>query len=230
MLTYRDEYLPLTYFDKVYLIDLCEPLLEVARARCQQKGWKNVVCLCQDASRFVLPEWESGELDPKESLSVITMSYSLSMVRTIALSGLGADGQIPSFYQLLDRCDQVLDSHSGLMGVVDFYTSRDPGNKERVSRFHHYRADRQAIGSQSKTMSWFAKWFWECWFEMDNVHLHGSRRGESLSILILFDQAHARLPRIQNGMCQDVQRSKQFPRNVLYLYPVLRLSRLFAQT
>jgi betaine lipid synthase len=79
-LTSRDEYLPLTYFDKVYLIDLCEPLLEVARARCQQKGWKNVICLCQDASRFVLPEWESGELDPKESLSVITMSYSLSMV------------------------------------------------------------------------------------------------------------------------------------------------------
>jgi betaine lipid synthase len=27
-------------------------------------------------------------------------------------------------------------------------------------------------------MSWFAKWFWECWFEMDNVHLHGSRRGK----------------------------------------------------
>lgn len=79
-LTSRDEYLPLTYFDKVYLVDLCEPLLEVARARCKQKGWKNVVCLCQDASRFVLPEWESGELDPKESLSVITMSYSLSMV------------------------------------------------------------------------------------------------------------------------------------------------------
>lgn len=25
-------------------------------------------------------------------------------------------------------------------------------------------------------MSWFAKWFWECWFEFDNVHLHGSRR------------------------------------------------------
>lgn len=25
-------------------------------------------------------------------------------------------------------------------------------------------------------MSWFAKWFWECWFELDHVHLHGSRR------------------------------------------------------
>lgn len=34
----------------------------------------------------------------------------------------------------------------------------------------------QAIGTQSKRVSWFSKWFWECWFEFDNVHLHGSRR------------------------------------------------------
>ena len=42
--------------------------------------------------------------------------------------------QIPAFYQMLDRCDQVLDPKRGLMGVVDFYTSRDGGIKERVSR------------------------------------------------------------------------------------------------
>lgn len=79
-LTSRDEYLPISYFDKVYLIDLCEPLLDVARARFAAKGWKNVHVLCQDASRFVLPEWESGELDPRGSLTAITLSYSLSMV------------------------------------------------------------------------------------------------------------------------------------------------------
>ncbi|EIW71585.1 hypothetical protein TREMEDRAFT_67852 [Tremella mesenterica DSM 1558] len=126
-----DEYLPISYFDAIYLIDLCEPLLEVARARFAAKGWKNVHVLCQDASRFVLPEWESG---------------------------------IPPFYQLLDRCDQVLDPQRGLIGVVDFYTSREAGIKER------------AIGTASKRVSWMAKWFWECWFELDNVHLHGSRR------------------------------------------------------
>ncbi|WWD20259.1 hypothetical protein CI109_104735 [Kwoniella shandongensis] len=145
-----DEYLPLTYFDSIYLIDLCEPLLEIARARIKANGWKNVHVLCQDASKFVLPEWEKGELDPRGSLTAITMSYSLSM--------------IPPFYQLLDRCDQVLDPKTGLMGVVDFYTSRTADNKER------------AIGTASKRVSWFAKWFWECWFEFDNVHLHGSRR------------------------------------------------------
>lgn len=75
----RDEYLPLTYFDAIYIIDLCEPLLEVARARIKARGWKNVHVLCQDASRFVLPEWESGAVDPRGSLTAITMSYSLSM-------------------------------------------------------------------------------------------------------------------------------------------------------
>ena len=60
----------------------------------------------------------------------------------------------------------MLDAKRGLIGVVDFYTSRDLGSKER------------AIGTMSKRMSWCAKWFWECWFELDHVHLHASRRGE----------------------------------------------------
>ena len=79
-LTNRNAYLPLTFFDKIYLIDLCEPLLEVARKRFEAKGLKNVHVLNQDASKFVLPEWESGELDPRGSLTAITLSYSLSMV------------------------------------------------------------------------------------------------------------------------------------------------------
>lgn len=81
LLTTRDEYLPLTYFDKIYVVDLCQPLLDVARERCRQKGWKQVEFLCQDASQFVIPEWQSGQLDPRGSLAAITMSYSLSMVR-----------------------------------------------------------------------------------------------------------------------------------------------------
>ncbi|CAK9784087.1 hypothetical protein CC85DRAFT_58115 [Cutaneotrichosporon oleaginosum] len=147
---HMDEYLPHTYWDAIYLVDLCEPLLEVAKKRFAAKGWKNIHVLCQDASRFVLPEWESGELDPRGSITAITLSYSLSM--------------IPPFYQLLDRCDQVLDPQRGLLAVVDFYTARDSGIKER------------ALGTQSKRVSWMSKWFWECWFEFDNVHLHHSRR------------------------------------------------------
>jgi len=72
-------YMPLSDFDTIYLIDLCEPLLDVARKRFAAKGWTNVICLKQDASEFVLPEWEAGQ-DPRGSLTVATLSYSLSMV------------------------------------------------------------------------------------------------------------------------------------------------------
>ena len=128
----------MTYFDAIYLIDLCEPLLEVARQRFASKGWKNVHILCQDASRFVLPEWESGILDPRDSLTAITLSYSLSMVSLslkLQIPRSELNRKIPPFYQLLDRCDQVLDRQRGLIGVVDFYTSRQSDNKERVSSF-----------------------------------------------------------------------------------------------
>ena len=77
----RDEYLPITWFDSIYLVDLCEPLLEVARRRFAAKGWKNVHVLCQEAAKFTIPEWENGAIDPRGSLTAITMSYSLSMVR-----------------------------------------------------------------------------------------------------------------------------------------------------
>ena len=74
-----DEHIPISSFDAVYLIDLCEPLLEIARARFLRRGWTNVKVLCQDAAEFNLPEWENGE-DPKGSVGFVTLSYSLSMV------------------------------------------------------------------------------------------------------------------------------------------------------
>lgn len=77
-----DQHYPISSFEKVYLIDLCEPLLQVARKRFAKRGWNNVVVLCQDASEFSLPEWGHG-VDPKGSVGFITMSYSLSMVGTL---------------------------------------------------------------------------------------------------------------------------------------------------
>lgn len=74
-----DKYFPISQFDAVYVVDLCKPLLDIAQARFAAKGWKNVVCLCQDATTFTLPEWSDG-VQPKGSLGFITMSYSLSMV------------------------------------------------------------------------------------------------------------------------------------------------------
>jgi betaine lipid synthase len=74
-----DKHFPISSFDAVYLIDLCESLLQVARKRFAAKGWNNVTVLCQDASEFSLPEWSDGK-DPKGSVGFVTLSYSLSMV------------------------------------------------------------------------------------------------------------------------------------------------------
>ena len=76
-----NKHIPISSFDAIYLIDLCEPLLQVARKRFAARGWNNVTVLCQDATEFSLPEWADGS-DPKGSVSFVTLSYSLSMVNT----------------------------------------------------------------------------------------------------------------------------------------------------
>ncbi|KWU43798.1 hypothetical protein RHOSPDRAFT_29502 [Rhodotorula sp. JG-1b] len=47
---------PIKDFDAVYVLDLCEPLLEVSRKRFEARGFKNVQCLLQDATHFTLPD------------------------------------------------------------------------------------------------------------------------------------------------------------------------------
>ncbi|KAJ7072413.1 hypothetical protein C8F01DRAFT_245474 [Mycena amicta] len=144
-----DQFFPISDFDAVYLIDLCEPLLEVARKRFAAKGWPNVFVLCQDATEFNLPEWT--DMDPKGSVGFITLSYSLSM--------------IPSFYPVLDRIDHVLDPRHGLLSVVDFYTAgKQPSLHEK------------AIGGASKECGWLSRWFWQIWFDFDHISLSPARR------------------------------------------------------
>lgn len=77
-----DDYLPISSFDAIYIVDLCKPLLDVAERRFARKGWRNVHCLHQSAESFVLPEWtkKSGGTKMEGSLAVVTMSYSMSMV------------------------------------------------------------------------------------------------------------------------------------------------------
>lgn len=73
-----DNYFPIHQFDAVYLVDLCEPLLQIARQRFSKRGWSNVTVLCQDATELFLPEW-SNNIEPKGSVGFVTLSYSLSM-------------------------------------------------------------------------------------------------------------------------------------------------------
>ncbi|KAF8902789.1 hypothetical protein CPB84DRAFT_1846150 [Gymnopilus junonius] len=146
-----DKHFPISSFDAVYLIDLCDSLLDVARRRFARKGWKNVHVLCQDASEFSLPEWSELGIDPKGSVSFVTMSYSLSM--------------IPSYYTVLDRVEHVLSHQDGLLGVADFYTAGKQGSLHE-----------KTIGGLSKECGWLSRWFWQIWFDFDHVHLGPARR------------------------------------------------------
>ncbi|SCV73196.1 BQ2448_7121 [Microbotryum intermedium] len=145
-----DKYFPIADFDAVYVLDLCEPLLNVSRKRFEARGWKHVHCLLQDATAFVLPGWEAGA-DPEGALDFVTMSYSLSMM--------------PDMLALIDRIDRFL-SPSGLLSVCDFYVSA----REKSSLA-------EIIGDvASRQCSWLTRLFWLHWFEFDHVDLHPSRR------------------------------------------------------
>lgn len=115
-----DTFMPVESFDAVYLVDLCEPLLAVARKRFAARGWQNIHVLCQDATSFTLPEWDDGK-DPKGCIGFVTMSYALSMVRCIFSTHLRVISfncrvagprlpslQIPNFYNLIDPIHSVL--------------------------------------------------------------------------------------------------------------------------
>ncbi|KAJ1663753.1 hypothetical protein IW140_004645 [Coemansia sp. RSA 1813] len=92
-------------FDRVYLVDLCEPLCRVAEQRFKAKGWTNVIVVCQPASSFTLPGIPSLE----GSADLVTMSYSLSM--------------LDSFYPVVERLASILKPRTGILGVADFYVS-----------------------------------------------------------------------------------------------------------
>ncbi|GJN90988.1 hypothetical protein Rhopal_004002-T1 [Rhodotorula paludigena] len=147
-----DKYFPIRDFDAVYVLDLCGPLLEVSRKRFEARGWKKVHCLLQDATHFVLPEWDHTGLDGETGgLDFVTMSYSLSMM--------------PDHLNLLDRVDRFLNP-SGLFAVADFYVSaRETTSVAGV------------IGDvASRQCSYWTRLFWLHWFELDHVDLHPSRR------------------------------------------------------
>lgn len=89
-------------FAKVYVVDLCGPLLDVARKRCEERGWHNVQIVEEDATTWV-PEEGYGQVD------LLTFSYSLTM--------------IPDWFAALEHASALL-AEGGHIGVVDFYVAR----------------------------------------------------------------------------------------------------------
>lgn len=91
----------LPHLERVYLVDLCAPLLEQARARVRRHGWTNVEIVEADAATFRLPAGVQAD--------AVTCSYSLTM--------------IPDWFAAIDRAHALL-RPGGRFGAVDFYVAR----------------------------------------------------------------------------------------------------------
>lgn len=63
------EYLPLSSFKAIYVVDLCHSLCEQARLKVKEAGWANVHVVEGDACEFRVPDGEAH---------LVTFSYSLS--------------------------------------------------------------------------------------------------------------------------------------------------------
>ncbi len=85
---------------KIYLVDLCDSLLAVARKRSEARGWSNVQAISADATSF---QPAAGPAD------VVTFSYSLTM--------------IPDWFAAIDNALAIL-RPGGTIGVTDFFVAR----------------------------------------------------------------------------------------------------------
>jgi S-adenosylmethionine-diacylgycerolhomoserine-N-methlytransferase len=84
---------------QLVIVDLAASLLDVARQRCERRGWRNVQTCQADATSY----------QPSEPADVVTFSYSLTM--------------IPDWFAAVENAVAML-KPGGLLGVVDFYVSR----------------------------------------------------------------------------------------------------------
>ena len=90
----------LPILDRATVVDLCGPLLETAKKRIAEKGWKNVDTALADVTTYA-PDY--GQAD------AITFSYSLTM--------------IPDWVRALEQAWALL-KPGGVIGIVDFYVAR----------------------------------------------------------------------------------------------------------
>ncbi|RHY26207.1 hypothetical protein DYB32_007808 [Aphanomyces invadans] len=62
-----------------------------------------------------------------------------------------------SFYGMVDSLTNIL-CPTGILGVCDFYVSP------------------KRSADSTRQLSWIMRWFWQIWFDLDNIYLHPSRR------------------------------------------------------
>lgn len=82
---------------EVYIVDVTDSLLDVARRRIEENGWPNVIVARGDMTNFIHPE---------EMADIITFSFSLTME--------------PRWHMAIRHAFDLL-RPGGIIGVVDFY-------------------------------------------------------------------------------------------------------------
>lgn len=131
------------HFKAVYIVDLSPSLLQIARDRFAKLNIDNVHCILEDACTFSIPH---------ESIDLITMSYSLSM--------------IPNFYSAIDHLQPML-KQDGVICCVDFGVQSKEVYTERIDTVG---------GAGGRHTPWLFRTFWKLWFETDRVFLDPARR------------------------------------------------------
>ena len=153
-----------TIFSDVYLIDLTPSLCEEAQKRFDRLGWRNVHVDCADAATWQVPARHRG---PSSKVMLITFSYSLSMM------------PLPTVYQVVDLVPQRL-APGGILGIVDFLAE----DARTFSYSLPLEGDSQSsYKSSTRYIFYFARLFWQWWFELDGVHLHPCRRDYVLHMM-----------------------------------------------
>ena len=132
-----------THFKAIYIIDLSPSLLNIAKERFDKLNIKNVHCILEDACTFQIPY---------DSIDLITLSYSLSM--------------IPTFHSTIDHLNNYLHK-DGLICCVDFGVQSDQTTIGRVNTVG---------GLKNRHIPWVFRTFWRTWFEADRVFLDPARR------------------------------------------------------
>ncbi|MEL6492182.1 MAG: class I SAM-dependent methyltransferase [Cyanobacteria bacterium J06621_3] len=84
-------------FEQIFIVDLCDSLLDIARDRITQNHWTNVTPTRSDITQFT---------PPNGPVSIITFSYALTMM--------------PNWFAAIDWAYQWLQP-GGYIGVVDFF-------------------------------------------------------------------------------------------------------------
>jgi S-adenosylmethionine-diacylgycerolhomoserine-N-methlytransferase len=93
-------------FSRVYVLDLCRPLLEVAKQRVKVNGWESFVSCVEGDATNLTPLMANGSLPQPGTVDVVTMSYSLTM--------------IPDWQKALQQARLLLKPETGYIAISDF--------------------------------------------------------------------------------------------------------------